>query len=785
VNDTLDRLTAALSDRYRLERELGAGGMATVFQADDVKHRRKVAVKVLRPELAASLGAERFLREIETTANLRHPHILPLYDSGEAGGLVFYVMPLVEGESLRDRLRREKQLPIDDALRIAREVADGLSYAHSRGVIHRDIKPENILLESGHAVIADFGIARAIRAAGGDTLTQTGVSIGTPLYMSPEQAAGDRELDGRSDLYSLGCVLYEMLAGQPPFTGPTAEAITRQHLIAEPPPVTNLRPAVPAAVMSTLQRALAKNPADRFNPVAQFAEAIQPAALSATTAPAGVVTSRLSRGRIVAGLLLAALVVTAVFAWQRRGSPKAPLRSIAVLPFADRSSAKTDSHLGDGIAETLINALANLPGLTVTARTSAFFLRDRADDVREIGKQLSVATVLVGSVQRADDRLRITAQVVRTADGVMLWSQQFDRRASDIFAVQDEVARSVAAALQLELAATGSDVTSGGTRNPAAYEAYLLGRYHWNRRTADGMVQATAAFKNALAADSSFAQAWSGLADAYTLSIPDEYNVPGINPDSILTLAEQAARRAIALAPGLGEAYASLGEVLEYRDREPEAIEAFERGITLSPSYATGHQWYSYALQTVNRWDEAIREMEAAHRLDPLSHVITLSLAMAYDGANRFAEATPLYAQGLAQSPEAWYAWIGLFGHELALGRFDAAVSAYHRAIATRLDGSRLAEATRQAEALADPKTRDRAVAEVINRGDPHLALALARWLRGDSAAVSLMESIVRDGRWKKKPTVVLYPILGPALRGDPRMQASFRRLGFPPMATP
>ncbi len=274
--DVVDRLKAALADRYAIERELGAGGMATVYLAGDLKHDRNVAVKVLKPELAQALGAERFLREIKTTANLRHPHILPLYDSGEAGGFLYYVMPLVEGESLRDRLEREKQLPLDDALQIAREVADALAYAHSRDVVHRDIKPENILLESGHAVVADFGIARAISEAGGETLTQTGLAVGTPAYMSPEQAAGGTEVDGRSDVYSLACVTYEMLGGEPPFTGPTAESLVHQHMTAEPSLVTNLRPGVPDNIVGALARALAKTPADRFSPATQFAEAMTP-----------------------------------------------------------------------------------------------------------------------------------------------------------------------------------------------------------------------------------------------------------------------------------------------------------------------------------------------------------------------------------------------------------------------------------------------------------------------------------------------------------------------------
>ncbi len=275
--DTFERLKAALANRYAIEREIGAGGMATVYLAEDLKHERKVAVKVVRPELAATLGVDRFLREIKITAQLNHPHILPLLDSGEADGFLHYVMPYVPGESLRDRLSREKQLPLEDAIQIAREIADALGYAHSQDVVHRDIKPENILFQAGHAVVADFGIARAITAAAGTSLTETGLAVGTPAYMSPEQASGSKELDGRSDVYSLGCVLYEMLAGQPPFVGPTVESVVHQHLAIEAPAVTNIRPVVPAELAETLARALAKAPADRFPTAAQLFEALDPA----------------------------------------------------------------------------------------------------------------------------------------------------------------------------------------------------------------------------------------------------------------------------------------------------------------------------------------------------------------------------------------------------------------------------------------------------------------------------------------------------------------------------
>jgi len=322
------RLTQALADRYRLERELGQGGMATVYLAHDVKHDRKVALKVLRPELAAVIGADRFLHEIKTTANLQHPHILALFDSGQVDGTVFYVMPFVEGESLRDRLMRERQLPIDDAIRIAHEVADALGYAHDRGIIHRDIKPENILLQGGHALVADFGIALAVAKTGGTRMTETGMSLGTPHYMSPEQAMGERTLDARTDVYALGCVLYEMLTGEPPFTGPTAQAIIAKVMTSAPEPVTTLRKTVPANVVAATMVALAKLPADRFASTAAFAVALANAQFTGGMSGAVAPTIVLLRDRrvlaLLAGLAVLAAGVGAVITWLLRPSVPTP-----------------------------------------------------------------------------------------------------------------------------------------------------------------------------------------------------------------------------------------------------------------------------------------------------------------------------------------------------------------------------------------------------------------------------------------------------------------------------
>ena len=357
MTEATDRLNVALADRYRLERELGAGGMATVYLAHDLKHDRRVAIKVLRPELAAVVGAERFLAEIRVTANLQHPYILPLHDSGEAGGFVFYVMPYVEGESLRDRLTREKQLPVEDAMRIATEVAGALDYAHRRGVIHRDIKPENVLLHEGQALVADFGIALAMSAAGGSRMTETGMSLGTPHYMSPEQAMGERDITAKTDIYALGCVLYEMLLGEPPFTGPTAQAIVAKVMTEEPRPITTQRRTVPPHVEAAVFTALQKLPADRFPTAADFANAIaRPGSQFVVTPTWGTTLRPLPArrpSRMTMVLIGAAVVVAAIaipLLWRRtRVASEAPSRHFQIiLPDSAPLDFFAPSYFGEG-----------------------------------------------------------------------------------------------------------------------------------------------------------------------------------------------------------------------------------------------------------------------------------------------------------------------------------------------------------------------------------------------------------------------------------------------------
>src|SRR2546422_166033 len=456
--DLLAVLRDALADRYAVERELGRGGMATVFLAEDLKHRRPVAIKVLHPELAAAVGADRFLREIEIAARLQHPHILPLYDSGTAAGFLYYVMPYVEGESLRDRLEREKQLSLEDTLRIAGEVAGALAYAHSHGVVHRDIKPENVMLSGGSAVVADFGIARAVTAAGDEhQLTQTGTVIGTPAYMSPEQATGSAEIDGRSDQYSLACVVYEMLVGEPPFTGPTAQAVMARHSLDLVSPPSIVRASIPDAVEDALLRALAKTPADRFPTTALFAEAL--ARPSAATGPMRRATRATSAPQrwlgippavVVApgGVVLGVTAVATRSLWSGAGrSRRAGVaeggidpRHVAVLYFEDLSPQKDLGYLADGLTEALIDELTRITSLQVISRNGVAPYREAEASPDSVARALSAGTIVKGSVEEAGDRYHVSVRLIEGATGADFRRASFEQPKGSLLVIRNAIA---------------------------------------------------------------------------------------------------------------------------------------------------------------------------------------------------------------------------------------------------------------------------------------------------------------------------------------------------------
>jgi serine/threonine protein kinase len=457
MGDTqLQHLTTALADRYRVLRELGRGGMATVYLADDPKHRRQVAIKVFDAELAAALGRDRFLREIEFTAGLTHPHILPLYDSGVADGLAYYVMPFVEGKTLRDYLAEKGRLPLDEALRIVKGVADALAFAHRKGIVHRDIKPENVLLQAGHPLVADFGIARAFSLAGDVAMTQTGMVVGTPSYMSPEQTVGDANVDGRSDIYSLGCLLFEALTGSPPFRGGTAADVARRRLTEAAPRLRTSTSNVPAAVDDAVAKALSREPADRFATADAFAAALKPDASMPASA-----------------------------------STPAPPKGLVVLPFGNLSPDPENEFFADGLTDEVIADLSGIGALRVISRTSAMRFKGTDKDLKAIARELNVRYVLEGSVRRAGSSLRVTAQLIEAETDSHVWAEKYSGSVEDVFAIQEEISRKIVKALQVKL--TDSEERAVAERpidNPAAYDCYLRAHHEMFRFTPESLDRA-------------------------------------------------------------------------------------------------------------------------------------------------------------------------------------------------------------------------------------------------------------------------------------------------------
>jgi eukaryotic-like serine/threonine-protein kinase len=741
-----DALSAALGDRYAIDRVLGRGGMATVYVAEDRRHNRQVAIKVLRGDVAAAIGAERFLREIAIAARLTHPHVLPLIDSGQAAGSLYYVMPYVRGESLRQRLAREPRLALKDALAIARELGAGLDYAHREGFVHRDVKPENVLLADGHAVIADFGIARAICQAGGDHVTEVGLAIGTPEYMSPEQAAGDRELDGRCDVYSLACVVYEMLAGEPPFSGPSARAIVAKHLSEPPPPIRARRPDAPAAVEQALARALAKDPADRFPTVAEFVAALE-AAQPPGAAPALV----------------------------------GKTRSIAVLPFVNSSADPENEYLCDGVTDELINALTKVEGLRIASRTSVFALKGKPQDIRAIGALLGVSAVLEGTVRKSGDRLRITVQLAAADDGRTLWSERYDRLLDDVFAVHDEISRTIVSTLRTTFLADIADpMPRRYTHNLEAYSLYLKGRYCWNKRSQEGVLESIAFFKQAIDLDPEYALAYSGLSDAYALQV-DYRSVPVTEG---YRLAREYALKALGLDDTLPEAHTSLAWVLHVYDWDwSGAMREYRRALELNPGFATAHHWYSFVLLVSGQPEQAVMEALTALELDPSALSVRRGVGWLSYYTRRYEQALYHLRRAIAMNPtsEDTYRVLGLV--LMQQGAYGEAERAFREAITLSPDLSyataglahvlALSGRRREAEVLVaelEARARERYVTPV--------ALCIAHLGLGNVDQVfHWLERAYQDRRgWLTYMKVD--PIFDP-VRGDPRFEEFLTKMGL------
>jgi serine/threonine protein kinase/Flp pilus assembly protein TadD len=601
----LEKLKQALEGRYSINRELGKGGMATVYLAEDVRHGREVAVKVLHPDLASALGADRFLREIRTAARLNHPRILPLFDSGEADGFLFYVMPYVEGESLRDRLNRSKQLTLEEALDITKSVASALDYAHRNRIVHRDIKPENIMLNDGEAMVMDFGIAKALTAAGADTLTQVGMVVGTPAYVSPEQAAGEIEIDGRSDQYSLGCVLYELVTGERPFTGPSAQSVLQKRFTDPVPSLQAVLEGVPDEIEAALSKALSKDPAARFESASAFSKAL---VLPTITTPTSVTVPEGTHA----------------------------VKSIAVLPFTNTSNDPENEYFTDGMAEEIINALSKIQSLGVASRTSTFAFKNTTEDIRSIGKKLEVSAVMEGSVRRMGNKIRVSAQLISVSNGLQLWSDRYDRELEDVFAIQDEIAQNIVKALRVVMSDDEKRaIEKTSTENVEAYDFYLRGRkfFHQNRRTS--LEFARKMFTRAIEVDPGYARAYAGIADCCSIL----YMYFDAR-ESNLKQAEKASQTALELDPDLAEAHSSRGLSYSLSKKYDQAAREFEIAMRLDPKLYEPAYFYGRACLSQGKSSEAAPLFELAAKLRPEDYHATTFLASAYTAQGRIGEAS-------------------------------------------------------------------------------------------------------------------------------------------------
>ena len=625
--------------------------MSRVFLAEETALGRKVVIKVLAPELAAEVNVERFRREIQLAAKLQHPYIVPVLSTGIAGNLLYFTMPFVEGESVRLRVQRTGEFPVPDATAIMRDVLEALAYAHECGVVHRDIKPENVLLARNHAHVADFGVAKALSAATNahSGLTSLGVALGTPAYMAPEQAMADPATDHRADLYALGAMAYEMLTGHQVFSARSPQAMLAAHATQQPELISKRRPNTPPALAALVMRLLEKHAADRPQ---SASEALS--ILVATRTPSGEMVPTAQEApreqaaprspRRVAWIGLAiAIVLVAIggFLIAHRfavggasAAPQSP--SIAVMPFENMSDDPGDEYFSDGMTEELIDALSKINGLHVAARSSVFALQKKDLNPREVAKELGVTTVLEGTVRRAGNRVRISAQLVDASSGYSLWADRYDRDARDVFAIQDEISRAIVSNLRVKLVGLPATLVEASTENVEAHNLYLQGRFFFNKRTASDIQRAISLFEQAIRLDSTYAHAYAALSISYNLLSAYE-NLP---PRQLRAKAAAAAARAIALDSTLADAHTAVGIIAIRFGRDWDlAVREFQQAITLGPVSSQARIWRSQMFDMIGKPDSAVAEMRTAVAAEPLSLIVNTMTGVAYYNARRYRDA--------------------------------------------------------------------------------------------------------------------------------------------------
>jgi len=653
---TLDELNAGLAGHYVVEREIGAGGMATVYLARDVRHERQVAIKVLREDLSASLGKERFLREIKVAAALQHPHVLPLFDSGDANGLLFYVMPFVDGMSLRDRLVKEGELPVTDAARILRDVADALSEAHKHGVVHRDLKPENVMLRGRHALVTDFGVAKALsEATGRNSLTSVGIALGTPTYMAPEQAVADPHVDQRADIYAFGVMAYELLTGRPPFTGMTPQQVLAAHVTSVVEPVTARRPSIPPVLATLIMKCLEKKPADRWQSadelVPMLESVLTPSGgltptetrpLNATAVPTPEVPPPAARTKnrvpTIAAAVVILLLAASAYLWKSRAPGAAANdKSIAILPFEDISGDTANRAFILGMHGEIVTQMTKLPGVQVASRQSSSGYLGSRKTSQTIAKELGVSRILTGTLQRAGGQVHVQAALEDASNGHELWADSYNQEltTANLFAIEAEVARRVAAALSVTLSdAAVAEISKPPTRSLEALDLYHRGELAWiDRGTAKRDSLSVRLLSRAVSLDSDFAQAWASLSRAHSWLLRE-----GLSFDSLP--ARRALDRAIALAPQsidtrIASAYYAYYASGDYAG----ALAEFREAERSSPKSAELGNASGLLLRRLGRFDEALAAVLHAREVDPRDVSARQNLADMYFVLGRFDEA--------------------------------------------------------------------------------------------------------------------------------------------------
>jgi serine/threonine-protein kinase len=774
MGDELDRLKTALADRYTIQRELGAGGMATVYLAEDLKHHRQVAIKVLRPELAASLGIERFVREIEIAANLTHPHILPLFDSGEADGFLYYVMPFIEGESLREQLDREGKLNVKEAIRLTDQVASALSHAHEHGLVHRDIKPENVLLAGDQAIVADFGIARAVAAAGGERLTGTGIAVGTPAYMSPEQSFGDSDIDGRSDVYALGCVVYEMVSGRAPFEAETPQALLAKHAVDTVPNLRTRDPNIPLFLERAVGRALAKTPAERFQTASAFAEALT----------SEVVVARVGERRWIRPALAVpvTIVVLAAAVWgyfTLLGGPK--YERLAVLPPTNLMNDPEQEYFVAGMHNALISELQRA-GVAVIARQSMLQYENTQKAIREIASELGVDALIEASVLRAADSVEIEARLV---DGVteQYVADPIVRRGEfrNVITLYRELTAAIAREINAALSPQAEvRLASAREVNPEAYEDYLKGQFHAGKFTPADMETALQYYQLALDREPDYPLAYAGIA----LDWAFQQQMGFVPPSEATPQARAALARALDLDSALVEVQYALAIVRTWTDWDWEAAEtAYLRAIELNPNFPNVRAYYSHFLSMMKRSDEAIEQIERAMELDPYSDLLLGLCGLVYEGVGRHDDAIAQFELLLQREPDDAMAHWGLSQVYHAKGMHDEEVAAalsFYSAVGN----------TEAAEALALFYAEGDYREAMRRMGDMWAALSSATYVEPwniaghyvaageDSMALDWLERGFEE-RDPNLPYLAVETRYEP-LHDEPRFQALLRRMGLP-----